>query len=63
METIIFKEDMELIEQALSHEVELLKMMNHDGLLWYDLLNANDLLDRWLLLKQRYGYKNISKLI
>ena len=51
MKIKICKEDMELIEKALRHEVELLKMMNHDGLLWYDLLKANDLLDRWLLLK------------
>lgn len=63
MKIKIYEEDMELIEKALRHEVELLKMMNHDGLLWYDLLKANDLLDRWLLLKQLYGYKNISKLI
>lgn len=54
MKININKEDMELIEQALRHEVELLRMLNHDGLLWYDLLNANDLLDRWLVLKQKH---------
>lgn len=62
MEMNIYKEDMELIEKALRHEVELLRMMNHDGLLWYDLLNANSLLDRWLDLKQVGSYKNIHKI-
>ena len=62
MEMNIYKEDMELIEKALRHEVELLRMMNHDGLLWYDLLNVNSLLDRWLDLKQDGCYKNIHKL-
>lgn len=62
MEMNIYKEDMELIEKALRHEVELLQMLNHDGLLWYDLLNVNSLLDRWLNLKQVDGYKNIHKL-
>lgn len=33
MEMNIYKEDMELIEKALRHEVELLRMLNHDGLL------------------------------
>ena len=62
MKINIYKEDMELIEKALRHEVELLRMMNHDGLLWYDLLYANKLLDRWLELKQVSGYKNIHYL-
>lgn len=55
MKININKEDIELIEKALRHEVELLRLMNHDGLLWYDLLNANDLLDRWLVLKQKHS--------
>lgn len=55
MKININKEDIELIEIALRHEVELLRMLNHDGLLWYDLLNANDLLDRWLELKQKHS--------
>lgn len=58
----LLKEDMELIEKALRHEVELLQMLNHDGLLWYDLLTANRLLDRWLDLKQVDGYKNVHEL-
>lgn len=62
MEMNIYKEDMELIEKALRHEVELLRMLNHDGLLWYDLLNVNSLLDRWLNLKRGGDYKNIHKL-
>lgn len=62
MEMKLLKEDMELIEKALRHEVELLRMLNHDGLLWYDLLNVNSLLDRWLDLKQVDGYKNIHEL-
>lgn len=62
MGTIIYKEDMELIEKALRHEVELLKMMNHDSLLSYDILKAYCLLNRWLDLKQVDGYKNIHKL-
>lgn len=62
MKTIIYKEDMEFIEKALRHEVELLRMLNHDGLLWYDLLTANRLLNSWLELKQVGDYKNINYL-
>lgn len=62
MKTIIYKEDMEFIEKALRHEVELLRLMNHDGLLWYDLLTANRLLNRWLELKQVGDYKNTNYL-
>lgn len=62
MKTIIYKEDMEFIEKALRHEVELLRLMNHDGLLWYDLLTANRLLNRWLELKQVGDYKDINYL-
>lgn len=63
MEIFIYKEEMELIEKALRHEVELLKMMNHDSLLSVDILSAYVLLDRWLSIKRVYGYKIISKLI
>lgn len=62
MKFVIYKEDMELIEKALRHEVELLKMMNHDSLLSYDILNADYLLDRWLFIKRVCGYKKISYL-
>ena len=63
MEIFIYKEEMELIEKALRHEVELLKMMNHDSLLSNDILSAYVLLDRWISIKRVYGYKIISKLI
>lgn len=63
MKINIYKEDMELIEKALRHEVKLLKMMNHDSVLSYDILCANDLLKRWLYIKRVYGYNSISKLI
>lgn len=62
MKVLLLKGDMELIEKALRHEVEMLQMLNHDGLLWYDLLNVNSLLDRWLDLKQVDGYKNVHEL-
>lgn len=58
----IYKEDMELIEKALRHELELLRMMNHDNLLGYDIMNADDLLERWLLIKRVRGYENIVKI-
>lgn len=63
MKMYIYNEDMELIERALRHEVELLKMMDHDRLLSYSLVNAESLLDRWLFMKRIYGYRNVSKLI
>lgn len=59
----IYKEDMELIEKALRHEVELLKMMNHDSLLGYDLLCVENFLFRWNLFKDINGYGNIHQLI
>lgn len=62
MKMYIYNEDMELIERALRHEVELLKMMDHDSLLSYSLVNAENLLDRWLFMKRLYGYQNVSKL-
>lgn len=63
MKIYVYKEDMELIEKALRHEVELLKVMNHDSLLGYDLLNAENLLKRWLLIKREHGYGNIIQLL
>lgn len=62
MKIYVYKEDMELIEKALRHEVELLKMMNHDSLLGYDLLNAENLLKRWLLIKRELDYNDIIQL-
>lgn len=63
MKIRIYKEDMELIEEALRHEVKMLEMMNHDRVLDYEIMNAEDLLDRFLFIKRVYGYKNISYLI
>lgn len=66
MKINIYKEDMELIEKALRDEVELLKLkklMNQNRVLDYEILNAEDLLDRFLFIKRVYGYKDISKLI
>lgn len=62
MEVNIYKEDMEIIEKALRHELELLRMVNHDNLLNYDIMNTRDLIKRWLFIKQVYGYKNITNL-
>ena len=63
MKIKIYKEDMELLEQALRHEVELLKLMNQNRVLDYEIMNAEDLLDKFLFIKRVYGYKDISKLI
>lgn len=63
MKIKIYKEDMELLEKALRHEVELLKLMNQNRVLDYEIMNAEDLLDKFLFIKRVYGYKDISKLI
>lgn len=63
MKINIYKEDMELLEKALRDEVELLKMMNQNRVLDYEIMNAEDLLDKFLFIKRVYGYKNISYLI
>lgn len=62
MKIKIYKEDIELIEKALRHEVELLKLMNQNRVLDYEIMNAEDLLDKFLFIKRVYGYKDISKL-
>lgn len=63
MKINIYKEDMELLEKALRDEVELLKLMNQNRILDYEIMNAEDLLDKFLFIKRVYGYKDISKLI
>lgn len=63
MKIKIYKEDMELLEKALRHEVELLKLMNQNRVLDYEIMNAEDLLDKFLFIKRVYGYKDISELI
>lgn len=63
MKVTIYKEDMELLEKALRDEVELLKLMNQNRVLDYEIMNAEDLLDKFMFIKRVYGYKDISKLI
>lgn len=63
MKVTIYKEDMELLEKALRDEVKLLKLMNQNRVLDYEIMNAEDLLDKFLFIKRVYGYKDISKLI
>lgn len=63
MKIKIYKEDMELIEKALRDEVKLLNLMNQNRVLDYEIMNAEDLLDKFLFIKRVYGYKDISKLI
>lgn len=63
MKMKIYKEDIELLEKALRHEVEMLKLMNQNRVLDYEIMNAEDLLDKFLFVKRVYGYKDISKLI
>lgn len=63
MKIKIYKEDMELLEKALRREVELLKLMNQNRVLDYEIMNAEDLLDKFLFIKRVYGYKDFSKLI
>lgn len=63
MAMYINKEDMELLEMALRDEVKLLKRLNQNGVLDCKIMNAEDLLERWLLMKRVYGYQNISELI
>lgn len=62
MKIKIYKEDMELLEKALRDEVKLLKLMNQNRVLDYEIMNAEDLLDKFLFIKRVYGYKDISKL-
>lgn len=62
MEIFIYKEDMELLEKALRDEVELLKLMNQNRVLDYDLMNAKDLLERFSYIKRVYDYKAIFKI-
>lgn len=62
MKVTIYKEDMELLEKALRDEVKLLKLMNQNRVLDYEILNAEDLLDKFLFIKRVYGYKEISLL-
>lgn len=63
MKIRIYKEDMELLEKALRDEVKLLKLINQNRVLDYEIMNAEDLLDKFLFIKRVYGYKDISKLI
>ena len=63
MKIKIYKEDMELLEKALRDEVKLLKLINQNRVLDYEIMNAEDLLDKFLFIKRVYGYKDISKLI
>lgn len=63
MKIYLFKEDMELLEMALRDEVELLKRLNQNRVLDYEIMNAEDLLDKFLFIKRVYGYKDISELI
>lgn len=63
MKIYIYKEDMELLEMALRDEVELLKRLNQNRVLDYEIMNAEDLLDKFLFIKRVYGYKDISELI
>ena len=63
MKIKIYKEDMELLEKALRDEVKLLNLMNQNRVLDYEIMNAEDLLDKFLFIKRVYGYKDISKLI
>lgn len=63
MKIYIYKEDMELLEMALRDEVNLLKRLNQNRVLDYEIMNAEDLLDKFLFIKRVYGYKDISELI
>ena len=63
MKIKIYKEEMELLEKALRDEVKLLNLMNQNRVLDYEIMNAEDLLDKFLFIKRVYGYKDISKLI
>lgn len=63
MKIYIYKEDMELLEMALRDEVKLLKRLNQNRVLDYEIMNAEDLLDKFLFIKRVYGYKDISELI
>lgn len=63
MKIKIYKEDMELLEKALRDEIKLLKFVNQNRVLDYEIMNAEDLLDKFLFIKRVYGYKDISKLI
>lgn len=63
MKIYIYKEDMELLEMALRDEVKLLKRLNKNRVLDYEIMNAEDLLDKFLFIKRVYGYKDISELI
>ena len=63
MKIYIYKEDMELLEKALRDEVKLLKLMNQNRVLDYEIMNAEDLLDKFMFIKRVYGYKDISELI
>lgn len=62
MKIYIYKEDMELLEMALRDEVELLKRLNQNRVLDYEIMNAEELLDKFLFIKRVYGYKDISEL-
>lgn len=66
MKINIYKEDMELLEKALRDEVKLLKLMKQmkqNRVLDYEIMNAEDLLDRFLFIKRVYGYRDFSYLI
>lgn len=62
MEIFIYKEEMELLEKALRHEVELLKLMNQNRVHDFEIINAKDLLERFQYIKRFYDYKVIFKL-
>ena len=59
MKIYIYKEDMELLEKALSDEVKRLKLMNQYRFLDYDLMNAERLLNKFQYLKRVDGYEDI----
>ena len=63
MKIYIYKEDMELLEMALRDEVKLMKRLNQNRVLDYEIMNAEDLLDKFMFIKRVYGYKDISELI
>ena len=59
MKIKIYKEDIELLETALRHELEHLQFIDDDHELDYEIMNAEDLLDKFLFIKRVYGYKDI----
>ena len=58
MKINIYKEDMELLEKALRDEIKLMKLVNQNKVLDYEIMVANDLLSRFLYIKRIYGYND-----